>query len=140
MIWSGNALICDKGKLLVSRSLEFVGLYPTLGESTACQYVCGSDASQANDSGQFTMKAPLTNSDGGVKTSPDFTERPESEVKYRGLLEAAPDAMVVVGQGGQIVLLNLQAEKQFGYPAQLSAPCKLLHHQACEPRRVPHGR
>jgi PAS domain S-box-containing protein len=45
----------------------------------------------------------------------DLTESKESGAKYRGLLEAAPDAMVVVNQGGEIVLLNVQAEKQFGY-------------------------
>ncbi|MEO5884535.1 MAG: ATP-binding protein [Candidatus Limnocylindrales bacterium] len=38
-----------------------------------------------------------------------------SEARYRGLLEAAPDAMVVVDQAGEIVLLNVRAETQLGY-------------------------
>jgi PAS domain S-box-containing protein len=52
---------------------------------------------------------------GFSEISRDISERKETEAKYRGLLEAAPDAMVVVNAGGAIVLLNLQAERQFGY-------------------------
>ena len=70
------------------------------------------------------MLSPLDSTEGILVTAAirDISVRKAAEEhlgqmegRYRGLLEAAPDAMVVVNQGGEIVLLNVQAENQFGY-------------------------
>ncbi len=65
---------------------------------------------------QWTMKAD----DGRQPTNileinRDVTEQLLAEEKFRGLLEFAPDAMILVNEAGQIILANTQTEKLFGY-------------------------
>ncbi|MCP5136651.1 MAG: transporter substrate-binding domain-containing protein [Gammaproteobacteria bacterium] len=48
----------------------------------------------------------------------DVTERKAAEKRFAALMESAPDAMVVINRGGELVLVNSQVEKVFGWSRQ----------------------
>lgn len=68
----------------------------------------------------------MTSTDSGEGANPAEPGRAPSDLG--GLLEAAPDATVVIDQSGTIVLVNAQAEKAFGYPRDelLGRPVEIL--------------
>jgi len=61
--------------------------------------------------------SPIETEDGKLITSiiRDVTAQRHAEARFRGLLEAAPDGIVVVDSRGRIVIVNSQLERMFGY-------------------------
>ncbi|MGW3814557.1 SpoIIE family protein phosphatase [Streptomyces sp. NPDC005046] len=74
--------------------------------------------------------SPLETADGLLVSAAvrDVSDRKAAEERFRGLLEAAPDAMVIVDDTGVIRLVNAQTEALFGYQREelLGHPVELL--------------
>lgn len=72
--------------------------------------------------------------------SREVAERRQAELKFRGLFESAPDAIVVVDARGRILLANGQTEALFGYTQAelLGQSVELLMPERFRDRHVLH--
>ncbi|PJI97462.1 PAS/PAC sensor signal transduction histidine kinase [Acidovorax sp. 69] len=85
------------------------------------------------DGGEFPVEislSPIDTEEGTMVMSAirDITDRKRADQKFKDLLEAAPDAMVIVNREGRMVLVNSQAVKLFGWSRDelLGQPIELL--------------
>jgi PAS domain S-box-containing protein len=78
-----------------------------------------------------------------LESNRDFTARAREESKFRGLLESAPDPMVIVDPDGVIRLINARTESVFGYtrdellgqPVELIVPERFRENHILQRRR-----
>ncbi len=63
-----------------------------------------------------------------------------SDAKFKALIEQMPDAIVIVNKDGQIVLVNAQSEKSFGYTKDemLGNPIEILIPTALTSKHIEH--
>ena len=75
----------------------------------------GSAMLPGTDEKTISLVLNLTNNRQAAIAVGHLREARASEARFRGLLEAAPDAVVIVEASGEIAIVNSQAERMFGY-------------------------
>lgn len=77
---------------------------------------------------------------GIVATVRDISALKQAEQMFRGLIDAAPDAMVLVDADGRLVLVNERAEQLFGWSAVelVGQPVEVLIPEAVHDAHVSH--
>src|SRR5690606_25335323 len=100
-------------------------------------------AGKRKDGSEFPVEislSPLESDNEILVTSiiRDIGQREQLEAKFKGLLESAPDGIVVVNTEGSIVIVNTQTETMFGYTRDelLGQPVEILVPKDVQGRHV----
>lgn len=72
----------------------------------------------------------------------NITPQKLNEASLHAMLEATPDAMLILNSGGRIVWVNAQTERLFGYPreALVGQPVELLVPERFDDSSAPDSR
>src|SRR5437867_1138824 len=91
---------------------------PSVGERVACEEKSMDDQAQE-------LEVPCRVSDAHQTSA---ARKLQTEAPFQGLLESAPDAIVIIDTSGRIVLVNTQTELLFGYDrrALIGQPIEIL--------------
>jgi PAS domain S-box-containing protein len=87
------------------------------------------DGSEVTVSSRWALRRDAAgNPQAILESNRDITARVREERKFRNLLEAAPDSIVIVDHRGLIHLVNAQTEKLFGYSREelIGQPVEML--------------
>lgn len=70
----------------------------------------------------------------------DITEKRKSEMKFRQMLEAAPDGIIIINDKRKIMLVNNRVKELFGYDKDelIDQPIEMLIPEASRPKHEKH--